>query len=186
MRLTWRKFRSDTKRGGSVELSRFFYEKVKFLSWILLGLVLFSGSSDAFRGVFQDGIYAAQRGDYKTAYELWLSLAEQGNVAAQYNLGVMRDRGDGVPQSHKEAIKWFRLAAEQGNSEAQYNLGVMYNQGEGVLQDNVLAHMWFNLSGSRGIERATYKIKKCEEKMSPTQIEKARAMARNWRPKKVV
>jgi hypothetical protein len=46
--------------------------------------------------------------------------------------------------------------------------------------------MWFNLSGSRGIERATYKIKKCEEKMSPTQIEKARVMARNWRPKKVV
>jgi hypothetical protein len=62
----------------------------------------------------------------------------------------------------------------------------MYNQGQGVLQDNVLAHMWFNLSGSRGIERATYKIKKCEEKMSPTQIEKARVMARNWRPKKIV
>ena len=31
MRLTWRKFRSDTKREGSVELSRFFMKKLNFL-----------------------------------------------------------------------------------------------------------------------------------------------------------
>ncbi|MDP6230648.1 MAG: hypothetical protein QF913_00560 [Nitrospinaceae bacterium] len=109
MRLTWRKFRSDTKRGGSVELSRFFYEKVKFLSWILLGLVLFSGSSDAFRGVFQDGIYAAQRGDYKTAYELWLSLAEQGNVDAQYNLGQMYAEGRGFRRVTRKQSNGFAL-----------------------------------------------------------------------------
>ena len=33
---------------------------------------------------------------------------------AQFNLGVMYDTGEGVPQDDAEAVRWFRLAAEQG------------------------------------------------------------------------
>ena len=55
--------------------------------------------------------------------------AEQGDVIAQYNLGVMYATGEGVSQDDKEAVKWLRLAAEQGYSIAQYNLGVMYAEG---------------------------------------------------------
>ena len=44
------------------------------------------------------------------------SRAEQGNAAAQYNLGVMYDNGEGVPQDYAEAAKWYRLAAEQGEA----------------------------------------------------------------------
>ena len=45
----------------------------------------------------------------------WYRLAaEQGYDIAQYNLGVMYENGQGVPQDYKEAVKWYRLAAEQG------------------------------------------------------------------------
>ena len=44
------------------------------------------------------------------------SRAEQGNAAAQYNLGVMYDNGEGVPQDYAEAAKSYRLAAEQGEA----------------------------------------------------------------------
>ena len=45
--------------------------------------------------------------------------AKQGYAPAQYNLGIMYDKGEGVPQNYEEAMKWFHLAAKQGNPEAQ-------------------------------------------------------------------
>ena len=53
---------------------------------------------------------------------------------AQYNLGVMYDNGEGVPQDYKEAVKWYRLAAEQGNANAQTNLGNMYEMAKAFLK----------------------------------------------------
>jgi len=59
--------------------------KIKPLTFLLAltFLFLFSGSSVVFGDDFQDGLDAAQRQDYKTAYKLCLPLAEQGNAAAQ-------------------------------------------------------------------------------------------------------
>ena len=54
--------------------------------------------------------------DYAEAVKWYRLAAEQGDVAAQYNLGIMYDNGDGVPQDYKEAVKWYRLAAEQGDA----------------------------------------------------------------------
>ncbi len=52
-------------------------------------------------------------------------LAAQGDAHAQFNLGVMYDKGRGVSQDYAEAVKWYRKAAEQGHASAQHNLGVM-------------------------------------------------------------
>jgi len=117
-------------------------------------LFLFSGFSVVFAGDLQDGLDAAVRGDYKTAYKLWLPLAEQGDAEAQYNLGVMYEHSLGVPQDYKEAFKWYRLAAEQGDADAQNNLGVMYNEGQGVPQDYKEAVKWWRLSAEQGDEQA--------------------------------
>ena len=65
-------------------------------------------------------------------FEATRHAAEQGDADAQYNLGVAYDNGEGVPQDHAEAARWYRLAAEQGNASAQFNLGVAYENGEGV------------------------------------------------------
>ena len=90
--------------------------------------------------------------------------------------------GKGVPQDSKEAVKWYRLSAEQGDASAQFKLGLMYAKGQGVPQDYVLAHMWWNLSGSNGYKDAVKKRNILQKKMTPSQIEKAQEMARNWKP----
>ena len=95
----------------------------------------------------------------------------------------MYDEGLGVPQDYNEAVKWYRLSAEQGDAFAQSNLGVMYANGQGVPQDYALAHMWFNLSGSNGHKDGVTNRNTVENKMSPSQIEKAKEMTRNWKPK---
>ena len=74
---------------------------------------------------YEDALSAFMRKDYALAAQLFRPLAEQGNAKAQYNLGLMYDKGQGVPQDAQEAVKWYRKAAERGFAKAQVNLGVM-------------------------------------------------------------
>jgi TPR repeat protein len=48
--------------------------------------------------------------------------AEQGNAEAQYRLGVLYERGDGVAKDVAQAAAWYRRAADQGNTEADERL----------------------------------------------------------------
>ena len=98
---------------------------------------------------FEDGVAAYQAGDYATAVKLWRTLAEQGHVWAQFNLGVMYDSGRGVYENYPEAANWYRRAAEQGYAGAQLKLGIFHAVGQGVLEDFVSAHMWMLCSSIR-------------------------------------
>ena len=44
-----------------------------------------------------------------------MALAKQGEAYAQYNLGLIYFKGEGVPKNDTEAVKWFRKAADQGH-----------------------------------------------------------------------
>ena len=138
---------------------------------------------------FDEGVAAYERGDYVSALREFRPLAEKGGASAQYNLGLMYDKGKGVPQGYAEAVKWYRQAAEQGHATAQYNLGVMYSKGEGVPQDYAQAHMWWNLAASKlppGKNRddAVFNRDNVAKRMTPAQISEAHKLAREWRPKK--
>ena len=73
-------------------------------------------SAAAAAGPFEDAVAAYQRGDYATAYALTRPLADEGVARAQFNLGVMYAKGQGVAQDYAEAAKWYRLAADQGHA----------------------------------------------------------------------
>jgi hypothetical protein len=112
---------------------------------VLLGSAGMSVSQD-----YQKGLDAAQRGDFAIALREWTPLAEQGGAKAQFNLGLMYRKGDGVQQDHEESAKWFRRAAEQGHDNAQLNLGVSFERGEGVPQDYAEAVKWYKLAAEQG------------------------------------
>ena len=91
----------------------------------------------------------------------------------------MFDKGKGIPQDYKTAVKWYTLSAEQGNARAQYSLGERYAFGDGVIQDMVYAHMWANISASNGEKQSEVWYASVElkyyltKKMTPSQIEEA-------------
>ena len=183
-------------------------------SLVLTTAMLVGGVSVATAQDFQKGLTAYSAGDYATAIQEWTPLAEAGDVPVQYNLGVMYDNGQGVPQDYAEAVKWYRLAADQGYAgaqtnlglmydngqgvpqdyaeamkwwrlaadqgfaNAQTNLGVMYENGQGLLQDNVMAHMWYNIGAANGNELGGTNRGIIANKMTPADISKAQAMAR--------
>jgi len=60
----------------------------------------------------------------------------------------------------------------------------MYDSGQGVPQDKLFAHMWWDIAGSKGNKNAIRDRNIIAKKMTPSQIEKAQELARNWKPKK--
>ena len=53
------------------------------------------------------------------------AFAEQGNITAQFNMGVIYDFSRGIAENDSEAASWYLKAANQSLAEAQYNLGVL-------------------------------------------------------------
>ena len=155
---------------------------VFFLS---LAILLSGCSQQAVPPGFEAGSAAYRRGDYGIALKAFRPLAEQGNAAAQSNLGVMYEKGQGVSQDYKEAARWYRDAADQGNATAQFNLARLYGLGQGVPQDYVYSHMWLSLAVANGNKFAIAgKTRDALEKlMTPSQIEEAQRRTREWKPK---
>ena len=124
------------------------------LTTALLGASVFSFQSTAWADTleqqFQQGLTAYEQSNYQTAFKLWLPMAEQGYAKAQFNLGVMYAKGQGVKQDDFEAVKWFRKAAEQGHANAQAILGFSYLLGKGVQVNKSLAKEWFGKACDNG------------------------------------
>ena len=68
----------------------------------------------------QNGFGVAK--DYAEAVKWYMKAAEQGNSAAQYNLGLMYKNGNGVAKDRGGARKWFQKAADQGDEDAKKEL----------------------------------------------------------------
>jgi uncharacterized protein len=114
----------------------------------LIMLVAMVGAAIA--GSFEDASAAYNSQDYATAYRLFRSLADAGNVYAQGAVGVMYAKGEGVPQNDAEAVTWYRLAADRGNAASQLALARMYEAGRGVTQNDVEAATWYRRAADQG------------------------------------
>jgi len=106
------------------------------------------------------------------------AMAEKGVAPAQFNLGNMYSKGEGVEQDFKEAVKWYHKAAEQGEADAQNNLGIMYQQGEGVPADEATAYSWWNIAAANGDKAASGNKGLIAEDMTPEQITKAEELTK--------
>ncbi len=135
----------------------------------IMGLVYFDG-----RGVAQDDRQA----------ETWYrKSAEQGYASAQVNLGLMYFFGRGVSKDDQQAVAWLRKAADKGNAYGQYGLGLVYMVGRGVPKNTELAYFWFVLASGQGHREALAKRNQLEASLTPPQRAKAKAYAKDWKPR---
>lgn len=78
--------------------------------------------------------------------------AEEGDADAQFSLGVLYYRGQGVRQDYVKAREWIKKAAAQGNENAQINLGLLYANGLGVRQSWHQAVEYYGKSCDLGLQ----------------------------------
>jgi uncharacterized protein len=83
----------------------------------------------------------------KTAARTYLNMATQfGHPAAQYGLGVMNLRGEGMKQNPQQGLKWLIASARKRHAPAEAYLGELYWQGKYVQADRTRAVMWYMLA----------------------------------------
>lgn len=97
---------------------------------------------------------SAQTSDFKATQ----AAAENGDAEAQYSLGNMYAKGDGVDKDDVMAFKYYQLAADQGLAKAQRNLGVMYALGCGVAKNDVMAVKYMQLAADQGLAAAQVRL----------------------------
>ncbi|MBY0431135.1 MAG: sel1 repeat family protein, partial [Rhodospirillales bacterium] len=78
---------------------------------------------------------AMQQHDYASALREWRPVAEQGDAAAQYNMGVIHYNGLGIERDIPAAIQWFEKAAAGDNVPAMSLLGALYLSGQAGKSD---------------------------------------------------
>jgi TPR repeat protein len=123
------------------------------------------------------------RGDYEKALTDIQFLAQGGEPRAQYDLALMYDKGQGVPQSDADALFWYERAAQQGEPRAQYNLGLMHLNGQGVPPDIIKAYYWISLSASHGNAKALDARDYISEQMSVEQIHEGKRLVQEYEEK---
>ena len=77
-----------------------------------------------------------------------MNRAQNGEAAAQFNLGHRYRRGIGLQKDSAKAAMWFRKAAEQGDIGAEYEFGAMLVAGEGVPRDMREGQKWLAKANS--------------------------------------
>lgn len=120
---------------------------MKLLHLLLVFGLLYGNAAHA---DFQAGVDAVVRRDFDTALRVFKPLAEQGNVAAQVNLGNLYMKGWGVEQNYHLAQHWYLKAANQGERMAQTKLGILYYYGLGIDKDLAEAMRWFQKAAEGG------------------------------------
>lgn len=147
---------------------------------LLIALLLVALSGTA-RADFNEGVVAYLTGDYDKAYATMRSLAETTDHAyAQYYVGMMFLKGQGVAQDYKEAGQWFLKAAEQRIPQAQFQLGSLYLSGDGLPRDPEQAYAWFKVGASHHHAKSTNSIDKARKQLSAEELAEAEKLSSRW------
>lgn len=83
---------------------------------------------------------------------------EQGSPEAALKLGMLTERGRGVPQDYARAAQLYETAAKAGLPQAQTRLGLLYEDGKGVPQSYETAAALLTEAAEQGYPNAGRKL----------------------------
>ncbi len=115
-----------------------------------------------------DAAYGAyQRGLYRTALNLALERAEQGDAPAQTLAAEILARGLGVPRDERAAAKWYQRAAEGGDPEAQFQYALLLIDGRFVEKDERQAFALMEAAAEAGSVLAQFNFAQLAIELDP-------------------
>ena len=102
-----------------------------------------------------DGKKAMRAMNYQKAKKCFVEAAEQGNIEANYQLGMLYSNSNFDGCNRETATKYFTVAANSNHTEAMFQTGMMYL---GI--DNVEAKSWFRKAAANGHSQAIKQLTK--------------------------
>ena len=108
-----------------------------------------NGNADA---QFTLALRFSLKDDYINAAAWYLKAAQQDHSLAQFNLGIIHSKGQGVARDSVQACQWFTKAAEKGDPGAQYHLGIERHRNsldesvDAARESRIEAYKWLRLA----------------------------------------
>lgn len=99
-----------------------------------------------------------KEGDVETATSFLRRAAQKGVAPAQYDLGKLYERGNGVDRDLIEARGLIQKAAEAGHIGAMYDYALFLAEGEGGPKSEPDAVAWFAKAAEHGLLDAQYNL----------------------------
>ena len=87
-----------------------------------------------------------------------MARARLGNAAAQLEVAVRYQEGDGVIRNDRAAGQWLEKAAAQGGADAEFQYAMALLEGRGVVQDYQSAFKWMSKAAHQGYAPAQYQL----------------------------
>lgn len=104
-----------------------------------------------------------KEGDLQNAFTGFKSLAEGGNMEAQWHYGEMLKEGEGVPRNKEKGMKWIQKSADNGYPIAIAMIGFEYLE-EGYFDMNLeKAETYFQRAADKGSMHGDYGLGRVAE-----------------------
>ena len=130
------------------------------------------------KGLFADAAAAGRAGDHARQLALYQRAAELGMAEAQYNCGVLYEKGEGTEIDRAKALAWYEKAARQGDRDAQFACAAMYDGGPDTAEDPAKALYWYEHAARQGSVSAMFNCGNMYSKGRGTEAD--RGMALRW------
>jgi hypothetical protein len=91
-------------------------------------------------------LYSAEQESFWETY----TAALRGDKVAQFQTGVIYERGIGVEVNQTRAAEWYLKSAQQGYIDAQFNVAIMFVRGRGMEYNVTQGMMWLASAAKQG------------------------------------
>src|SRR5882757_477459 len=104
---------------------------------------------------FERGLAAYERGQYLEAFKLWKVASQAGDAEANYRIGTLYAKNQGVAGSIPDAVVWYERAAQLGHVEAQFQTGLAFLYGANAAVGLNRPETWRRSSAARLGDKAS-------------------------------
>lgn len=151
---------SESRINTTLNIGNFF--DMRLFQFIFISLLFLLPLSNASAQVtykeFEEGVAAANKGEFEKAMALWQPLLDLDYAPALYEMGVLYEFGFGVKKDIKKAAEHYLLAAEKGDYDAQFSISLLLSDGRGIEKNLEQALYWMKRSAVQGTVRAQFNL----------------------------
>jgi TPR repeat protein len=115
-------------------------------------------TSASSRALLEQGDVAAKLEHFPEAFALYGKAADQGDAAAQTQIGNMYAAGRGVDKNCDQGISWLSKSASQGYAWGQAALATKYLNGDCTAKDYAKAMDWYRKAADQGLAIAQFQL----------------------------
>lgn len=127
--------------------------------YLIVTILVIFRVAPAFAEDIKFATLAYEKGHYELAYPEFKRLAVT-DPSAQYYLGRMFERGEGVNANSQRAVRWYLKSADAGNVEAEAALGNLFTHGGGEQfpKNYKEAAQWYTKAAEKGHAEAAARL----------------------------